>query len=240
VPFKKTDVFHSIASIPAAVPERYLAINEQEMAGACLNFLHDNILFAKDASQQEGEASVDYALLDRLASAAPPGSERLIFTPWLNGERTPVDDHLLRSGFHNLSLQHKRPHLVRAVMEGVAYNARWLMGYVEGFIGRRLEVIHIGGGGANSEVWCQIHADVLNRPVRQIKEPILVTARGAAVLAAAALGYMKLEDIARRVEVANTFEPDPANAKVHDELYGEFLQLYRRNKGIYHRLNRVA
>lgn len=237
VPFKKTDVLHSIGSVPSAVPGRYLVINEQQMAGACLNFLRDNILFPDEELARAGGGETVYGLLDQLAQEAPPGSDRLIFTPWLNGERTPVDDHLMRGGFYNLSLQHKRPHLVRAVMEGVAYNTRWLLGYVEGFVRRKLNAIQIGGGGAQSEVWCQIQADVLKRPVHQIKEPIQATARGAALLAAVALGYMSFDDVARLVKVAAIFEPNTTCSHIYDELFQEYLQLYRRNKGIYHRLN---
>jgi xylulokinase len=238
VPFKKTDVLHSIGSVPSAVPGRYLVINEQQMAGACLNFLRDNILYPAEELARVGGGQIAYGLLDQLAREAPPGSDRLIFTPWLNGERTPVDDHLTRGGFYNLSLQHKRAHLVRAVMEGVAFNTRWLLGYVEGFIQRKLNAIHIGGGGAHSEVWCLVHADVLKRPVHQIKEPIQATARGAALLAAVALGYVSFDDVTRLVKVATIFEPNTANSHIYDELFQEYLQLYRRNKGIYHRLNR--
>jgi xylulokinase len=123
-------------------------------------------------------------------------------------------------------------------MEGVAFNTRWLLGYVEGFIQRKLNAIHIGGGGAHSEVWCQVQADVLKRPVHQIKEPIQATARGAALLAAVALGYVSFDDVTRLVKVATIFEPNTANSHIYDELFQEYLQLYRRNKGIYHRLNR--
>ncbi len=163
-----------------------------------------------------------------------------MFTPWLVGERTPVDDHLLRGGFFNLSLHHGRAHLVRSVMEGVANNTRWLLGHVERFIGRPLERIHISGGGANSAVWCQIMADVLNRPIYQISEPIQATARGAALLAAVALDYLTLEEVDRQVKIETLYEPDPDLRQLYDCLFHEFLQLYRRNKGIYHRLNRRA
>lgn len=237
VPFKKTDVLHSVCSVPSAVPGRYLVINEQQMAGACLNFLRDNILFPGEELTRAGGAKVVYGLMDQLALDAPPGSDKLIFTPWLNGERTPVDDHLTRGGFYNLSLQHARPHLVRAVMEGVAFNSRWLLDHVEKFVERRLEAIHVGGGGAKSEVWCQILADVLKRPVHQIKEPIQTTARGAALLASVALGYMSFDQVGQLDEVEAIYEPDPANRRLYDDLYEEYLCIYKCNKDIYHRLN---
>ena len=107
----------------------------------------------------------------------------MIFTPWLNGERTPVDDHTLRGGWHNLSLATTRAELVRSVLEGVAYNSRWLLGYVEKFIGQPFPWLHFIGGGAQSELWCRIMADVLDRAIRQVEHPIRANARGAALLA---------------------------------------------------------
>ena len=95
------------------------------------------------------------------------------------------------------------------------------------------------GGGAKSGIWCQIHADVLNRTIRQVKDPIWANVRGAAFLAAVALGYMKFDEISERVEIAKTYPPDPANRKIYDELFKEFLNVYRNNKQMYARLNRV-
>ena len=238
VPFKKTDVFHSLAALPSAIPGRYLLTDEQECAGICLQYLRDNIIFPQDELSTGAKPSNAYQLFDRIAGRAPAGSGKLIFTPWLYGERAPVDDHLVRGGFFNQSLQTTREQMVRAVFEGVAYNSRWLLKYVEQFIKRPVEAINIVGGGAKSDIWCQIHADVLNRPIRQMKDPIEVNVRGAALLASAALGYLKYEDIASHVPVANTYVPDPSHRKIYDELFREFTKIYESNKRIYARLNR--
>ncbi len=235
--FKKTDIFHNIASLPSAIPQRYFVANEQETAGACLTFLRDNILYHKDELKQEFETQNVYQIFDQIAETVPAGSDRVIFTPWLYGERTPVDDHTVRGGFYNLSLQNTREHLIRAVFEGVAYNSRWLLGYVEKFIKRRFKAINMIGGGANSNIWRQIHADVLNRPIRQVKDPIQANARGAAFLASAALGYITFDDISARIQIANTYQPNPANRQIYDELFKEFVNLYKQNKKIYARLN---
>jgi xylulokinase len=151
-----------------------------------------------------------------------------------------VDDHFVRAGFHNVSLRTTREHLIRAVFEGVAYNARWLLGYVEKFIKRPMGAIHMVGGGANSAIWCQILADVFGRTIKQIKDPILANARGAAFLASMALGQLTLGDISERIQVANTYEPDPANRQIYDELFREFVTIYRTNRRMYARLNRRA
>jgi xylulokinase len=124
------------------------------------------------------------------------------------------------------------------VFEGVAYNSRWLLTYVEKFIGRELDAINMIGGGANSDIWCQIHADVFDRPIRQMKNPIQANFRGAAFLASVALGYLSVDDIPKRVEIAKTFTPNPQNRQLYDELHSEFVDIYKREKKFYARLNR--
>jgi xylulokinase len=228
VPFKKTAPTSNIASIPAAVPGKYMIADEHETAGACLAFACDQLGLADDV-----EAA------NALAATAAPGSGRVLFTPWLNGERSPVDDHTLRGGFHNLSLSTTRAELARAVFEGVAFNSRWLLDAVEKFAGRRLESLAFIGGGANSALWSQIHADVLGREIRQMKEPRLANVRGAALLTLLTLGCVSLEEIPPLVEVERRFAPDPATVAAghYDLLFEQFVALYKQNKGIYRRLN---
>jgi xylulokinase len=230
VPFKKTDLFHSIAALPSAIPGRYLLTDAQECAGACLQFLRDNIIYHQDELSSGAKPANAYT---------PAGSEKLIFLPWLYGERAPVDDRFVRGGFFNQSLQTTREHMVRAVFEGVAYNSRWLFKYVEQLIGKRAEAVNMVGGGAKSEIWCQIHADVMDRPIHQMKDPIEVNVRGAALLAAAALGYLRYEEIGSHVPVAKTFQPQPENRKLYDEMFAEFVAIYESNRKIYARLNRA-
>lgn len=237
VPFKKTDLFHNMASLPSALPGRYFIVNEQETAGACLAFIRDNILYHEDELASEAPRADVFQLFDRVIEKVPPGSDGVIFTPWLNGERTPVDDHLVRGGFHNLSLKTTRLHFLRAVFEGVAFNSRWLLTYVEKFAGRRFDQINMIGGGANSDVWCQVHADVLNRPICQVKDPIQANTRGAALLAAVGLGYVDVKQIPNCVEILKTYKPDPANRAVYDEMYRSYVQLYNQTHKIYARLN---
>jgi xylulokinase len=239
VPYKKTDIFHNIAALPSGIPGRYLMSNEQESAGGCLQYLRNEILFQKDEISVGERPANAYQLLDQMAERTPAGSGKLIFTPWLYGERTPVEDHLVRGGFYNMSLSTTRADMVRAVFEGVAYNSRWLLKYVEEFIKRPVEAINMVGGGAKSNVWCQIMADVLNRPIRQVKDPISANVRGAALLASAGLGYLKYDEIGARVKIAKTYAPNPDHRKIYDELFNEFLAIYASNKKIYARLNRA-
>jgi xylulokinase len=232
VPFKKTDVLRNIASLPSPIPGRYFVADEQETGGAALTFLRDRILFV-------GEAPPDaYRQFDRMAEEAPPGSGGVIFTPWLYGERTPVEDPFIRGGFHNLSLSTTREELVRSVFEGVALNARWLLQAVERFTRRRLEPIRFIGGGARSDVWCQIFADVLGRTIEQVVDPVNANARGAGMLAAVALGELTFDQVPDRVRVAREYPADPKTRELYDEHFREFVGLYRRNRKAHARLNR--
>ena len=234
VPFKRTDLRHNMASLPSPVPQRYFVADEQETAGAALTFLRDRVLFGGDPP------ACAYAEFDRMAAQAPPGSHGVIFTPWLYGERTPVEDRFVRGGFHNLSLSASRDDLVRAVFEGVALNARWLLQAVERFSRHRLEPIRFIGGGARSDVWCQIFADVLGRAIEQVADPVNANARGAGLLAAVALGELTFSQVPERVKVAGTYQPEPATRELYDELFTEFVGFYRRNRRAHARLNRRA
>jgi xylulokinase len=237
IPFKKTDVLHAIASIPSSIPDKYLIANEQETAGASLTFLKDNILYHRDELLRE-EAQADvYKIFDRIAEKAPAGSHKVIYTPWLNGERTPVENNAARACLYNLSLSSTREDIIRAVFEGVAFNQRWALTYIEKFMGRKMDPIHMVGGGAASDIWCQIHADILNRTIKQVKDPIQTNARGSAFIASAALGYIQFEDIPSYIQISNVYTPNAAHRKIYDELFGEFLNIYEHNKGIFGRLN---
>jgi xylulokinase len=237
VPFKKTDVLHSVASIPCSIPDKYMIVNEQETAGGVLTYLKENILYHQDDLLKEEAVPDVYKIFDKIAESVPAGSNGVIFTPWLNGERTPVEDNSVRACLYNLSLDNTRGDIVRAFLEGVAFNQRWALKYVEKFMGRPMNPIHMVGGGAISNIWCQIHADVLNRTIKQVKDPIQTNARGAAFIASVGLGYMTFDDIPNFIQINNTFEPNPENRKLYDRLFVEFLNIYKHNKAIFKRLN---
>ena len=237
VPFKKTDPLSALASVPCAVPHRYLLIALQATAGGNLTFLRDNILYPQDELLHEEKAPDIFKLLDRMAERVPAGSNGVLYTPWIWGERAPVDDRTLRAGFYNLSLHNTRADLVRAILEGVAFNTRWLLGPVERFTGRRVDGINLAGGGASSDVWCQILADVLDVEARQVQDPIQANARGAAFIAAAGLGDITFDDVPALVPFKRTYAPDPRNRALYDERFEVFKSIYKQMHGVYKRLN---
>lgn len=233
VPFRKTDPLHAIAALPSAIPGRYFCANEQDMAGGALNAVLRNLLRCPGDIREDTVSPEAFLRADTIVQSVPAGARGVLFTPWLNGEKTPVDDEQLRGGFHNVGVDTTSEDLLRAVYEGVAYNTRWSLGYVEKFTGRRLDPLNAIGGGAQSDAWCRILADVLGRTIRQVEDPREANARGAAFLALVGLGRLRFEDIAGCIRFTRTFMPDPAHRNVYDRGFRAFRDLWRRNKGFY-------
>jgi Sugar (pentulose and hexulose) kinases len=237
VPFKKTDIVSSLASVPCAIPSKYLMIIMQTTAGGNLTFLRDKILYHKDELMREEHVPDVYKVMDRIAERVPAGSHGVIYAPWIFGERSPVEDRYVRASIFNVSLENNREDLIRAFMEGVALNTRWMLGPAEKFLGRKFEALNFVGGGAKSTVWCQIFSDVMNLPIRQVKDPIEVNARGAAFIAAEALGLLKFEELQKQVEFETVYTPNPAHRAIYDKIFAEFVTYYQQTKDIYKRLN---
>ncbi|MFA5890000.1 MAG: FGGY-family carbohydrate kinase [Actinomycetota bacterium] len=239
VPFRRTDVLHQIACFPTAVPGRYQVVNEQDYAGGSVDFLVKHVLERAWGSVGAPLPKDPFAVMEQVAGSAPAGSNRLIFTPWLNGERTPVDDTHLRGGWHNLSTTTTLEDMARSVLEGVAYNIRWSLHYVDRFVKRKLEPLRFIGGGAQSDTWCQVLSDVLDREIHRVADPRQANGRGAALIAAVGAGWVKFDEIPDLVRVERAFSPDPANRAIYDEMYGAFRHIHKRNRGVYRRLNKA-
>lgn len=220
VPKKKTDALHSMASVPGVGDGRYVVANSIDTAGVCLEW----------AAGVLG-TTIEQLLVEARASA--PGAGGVVFTPWLGGTRSPAEDRGARAAWQNASLASSRGDLARAVLEGVALHGRWLHDAVEKFAGRRLEPIRVIGGGARSDLWCQIHADVLDRRIERVADPASAILRGAGLFAAVSLGH---SDAARAVEVDAAFEPAAGDRAVYDSLYREFPRLHKRQRGLSSRL----
>lgn len=237
VPFMKTDVRHKIAAIPCAIDGRYLAMALQSTAGANLSFLRDRILYHPDELASDEEHPAVYEALNRIAARVPPGARGLIYTPWLLGERTPVDDPRLRAGLLNMSLEHTREDIFRAFLEGVALNTRWMLEPFARLLGRNPGTITAVGGGAQSDVWCQIMADVTGQPIRQTENPIQTNAIGATFIAGVGMGALSFADLAHLRRTRAVYEPASALRRLHDDQFETFKEVRTRLAPLYHRLN---
>lgn len=235
---RKIDIPHYTGCIGSAYPQKYyLAMAHQETAGVCLEWLKDKVLYHKDQLIKEHHVDKVYEILDKLAAEVKPGSEGLIFTPWMFGERCPLDDDHVRAGLFNIGLNHSREHIVRAVLEGIAFNTRWAMETMQNLY-NEVEELSIIGGGAKSDIWCQIVADITNKKINQVENPHHAGAKGIGLLASKTLGYIDtFEDIKKHIKIRKTFVPNPDNRELYDNLFKEFKNIYKHNKKWYARMN---
>jgi xylulokinase len=206
-----------------ALPDRWYAMGAILSAGLCLRWLRDQVFVG---------SGLGYAAMAAEAEAVPPGAEGLCFLPYLAGERTPHMDPGARGLFLGLSLRHRRGHLVRAVMEGVAFALREALDVLRS-LGVAAERTVALGGGLRSPLWRQILADVFAAPIEslEIQEP---AALGAAMLAADATpGF---PGIARAAELlarpAGSTSPIGRNTDGYRERYAVYRSLYPRLKDI--------
>lgn len=191
-------------------------------AGLALRWLRDSVF---------GLAGPDaYAQITAWAEEAPPGSDGLLFLPYLVGERTPHMDPSARGMFYGLTLRHGRPALARAVLEGISF-ACYDAFCVLAELGAAPERVLLAGGGAQSRLWQQIISDVFGAPVQRL----LVTeqsALGAALLAGDGAGLFDLSSAAGEwVQTGSLLEPDLVNNARYSERFEAFRDVYQRNKG---------
>jgi xylulokinase len=198
-----------------AAPGLWHAMGVMLSAAGSLQWLHDAIAPA-----------VPFAQLLEEAEQWPPGSEGLLFAPYLSGERTPHADPNVRGAFVGLSLRHDRGALVRAVLEGVAYGLRDSLELLRG-LGVRADVARISGGGARGALWRRIVASVLDLPVETTAADE-GSAYGAALLAGCRSGVFADPDdaVARCVRVHGDTEPEVEWTEVYAEGYERFRRLY--------------
>ncbi|MBC8479137.1 MAG: xylulose kinase, partial [FCB group bacterium] len=235
---RRIDIPHYTGCIGSTNPSKYyLAMAHQETAGVCLEWLKNKILYHEEMLKEETKVSEIYQILDALAETVAPGAEGLMFTPWMFGERCPLDDDLVRAGLFNLSLNHSREHIIRAVFEGIAFNTRWAMETLENLY-KPVTELNMIGGGAKSDIWCQIFADILNRKINRVSNPQQAGARGVALLASMRLGYLKdYQDIKNQITINRQFSPNPEYRQLYDRLFGEFKNIYKHNRKWYARMN---
>src|SRR5450830_523577 len=239
VPFMKTAVRRKIAAVPCAVNGRYLAMALQSTAGANLSFLRDRILYHPDELLSDEQRPDVYDVLNQIAARVPAGARGLIYTPWLFGERTPVDDPSLRAGLINLSLEHSREDIFRAFLEGVAQNTRWMLEPFAKLLGRDPGTITAVGGGAQSDLWCQIMADVTGQPIRQLASPIQANAIGAAYIAGVGIGAIEFSDLKSLRKTRHIYEPASALRRLYNDQFESFKEVRERLAPLYRRLNQV-
>jgi xylulokinase len=224
------------ASIHSADPDKAFLFAESETAGACLQWAADEFYGNEKLDPNVPDV---FAMMDEGVERVPAGSNSLLFTPWMYGERAPIADCNVRSSFLNLSADHTRDNLLRAIYEGVAYNIRWIVQIVENEYKFLLPELRVVGGGARSGPWMQILADVTQRSVETVRDPQEAGAVGAALVAAVGLGiYPDFESLRRIVQVDKAYDPEEAHRETYDSLFGCYQEAYWSLKGFYRNLSK--
>lgn len=232
---RKKDLMHYTGSICSA-KDNYLCLSKQETGGTCLDWIK-NQMFKEEVDKFKENPKELYKYLDSIVEKIEPGAKNLLFTPWMYGERSPINDANLRGGFYNLSLDHERADLLRALYEGISFNIKWGLKFVEKLVGTT-ESINFIGGGAKSDIWCQILADILERNINQMDEPDFGSVRGAAIIAMVGLGIFKdFSEAIKLIKIKNIFTPNPNNKKIYNKLFSEYIKIYKRNKKMFKNLN---
>ncbi|MEZ4622305.1 MAG: FGGY-family carbohydrate kinase [Caldilineaceae bacterium] len=222
-PDQRTFTFHHLH------PERYTPTGTMQSGGG-----------ARDWAWHVLQDDQD---LDALAATVQPGAERLLFLPYLLGERSPHWNPHARGAFVGLAMPHERPQMARAVLEGVALNLRLILDAMRASMGERatpIRAMRLIGGGGNSRLWPQMLADCFNLPIHQLTLTGEATSWGAAVAAGVAIGLYEWSLAAERATVTNVIEPDPTTVALYAELATIYTDTYRALEPIYGRLAQLG
>jgi xylulokinase len=209
-----------------AIPERWHVMGVTQGAGLSLRWFRDQF----GAGKEDGRDP--YERLTEEAAKTPAGSDGLLWTPYLMGERTPHLDPNARGALVGITAQHTRGHVIRAILEGVAFSLRDTLTLFRE-IGVPIESIRLSGGGARSALWQQIQADIYGMPV-DLVEADEGAAYGAGLLAGVGTGvWPSVEEACdTAVRVAKRVQPDPTNAALMNTQYAEYRKVYPALRGI--------
>jgi xylulokinase len=208
-------------------------------AGGALQWYRNQ--FCQTETATAAAMGVDpYQLITAEAATAPPGSEGLFFLPYLTGERTPHADPCARAAWIGLSLRHGRAHMARAVMEGATFAMRDCLEIIRG-MDIPVKEIRLSGGGARSEFWRQLQADVYGQQVVTINAEE-GPAFGAALLAAAGTGAYKdvVQACSATINVVTRTKPDAVARKAYQAAHPVYQQLYKSLKGDFRAIHELV
>jgi len=190
--------------------------------------------FCQSEMAQAGATGGDaFEVMGELAAAVPPGSEGLVMLPFLSGTGSPEFDSNAKGVFFGAALKHTKGHFIRAIMESVAYMiARNVEVMAE--MGVKLDEIRSLGGGAKSDLWCQIKADVMGTRVATVAESEQAL-KGAAILAGVGAGVFGDLEVASNsmVAIKKRYEPNADNAAVYAAGLAKYEQIYEKLKDIF-------
>ena len=239
------DASAMIAAIIGAQKDSFNYFAELETAGKCLEWVKDHLaldeigIFLDKTDVVQSKETVYTSLYDYLSKVVneiPAGSQGVIFTPWLHGNRCPFEDPNATGMFFGLNLETTKAEMVRAVLEGVCYHLRWMMESQDKKL-KTSDPIRFVGGGARSPIIAQMLADITGRRIETVESPQNVGSVGAAAVMAVGMGIIpSLESVQDFIPVAHTYEPHTENRAAYDRCYAVFRKLYSSNRKNYRAL----
>lgn len=220
------------------VPGKWHRMGVMLSAGGSFQWWKNHFAYEElEKAQAEGRDAYEY--LTALAESAPPGSEGLLFMPYLTGERTPYPDAKARGGFIGLNLRHSKAHLTRAVLEGITFGLRDSMELIKAS-GIEIKELRVNGGGARSRFWRQMIADIFGLPVITVNSTD-GPAYGAALMAASGVLARDIPSLCEEwIHVEDRVEPNVSSHQRYDAYYGIYRSLYGTCKQTMHQLTDLA
>lgn len=245
---QKVDINAMIAGIVGAQQGKYNYFAEMETAGKCFEWVKEHLaldeigIYLNKMDVSQGVEAVYTSLYDYLTDTvkkSEPGAGGVIFTPWLHGNRCPFEDPSAAGVFFNIKLETGKTEMIRAVLEGICYHLRWMLECEDKKV-KTSKTIRFVGGGALSEVTCQILADITGRTIETVKSSQDVGAVGAAMLVGVGLGEIQSLDFVRDfIPYNKRFLPNPKNEAMYERNYQVFKRLYTANKECFKKLNAI-
>ena len=231
-----------MASIVGADPDAYNYFGELETSNKCVSWVKDHLALdeigvylqhhAAPSDSYEDIAVNLYDYLEEVVDRAEPGSNGVIFTPWLHGNRCPFEDPNAAGMFFNIKLETGKTELIRSVVEGICFHMRWMLERQE----KKKDVnikdsVRFCGGGALGASTCQILADITGKNIEVVDSPQNIGAVGAAALIAVGTGMIpSIKDVKKLIPAKTIYKPNPANKAVYDRNFTVFKNLYASNK----------
>jgi len=235
----KVDPSGRVHTFCHAVPKKWHIMGVMLSAGGSLRWFRDS-LGGQEVEEAKARGIDPYEVLIEEASSVEAGCEGLIFLPYLTGERTPYADPDAKGVFFGLTLRHKKPHLIRSIMEGVSYGMRDSLEIIKG-MGVPVMEVRASGGGARSSLWRQIQADVSD--VELVTVNITEGAAfGAALLAGVGTGiYGSVEEACEgTIRITSRLLPQKGNVKRYNEYYEVYRSLYPILKNSFSKISKIV
>lgn len=214
-----------------AVPNKWHVMGVTQGAGLSLKWFKEN--FCRKEIEESKELGVNiYDYLTEEASKSKPGSNGVIYLPYLMGERTPHINPNVKGGFLGVSLINNHGDFIRSILEGVGYSLKNCLDIIED-MNVKISDIRVSGGGAESVLWRQILADIFNKPLKTVRAsegPAL----GVAILAGVGVGiYPSVEEACDKIiKYNNSVEPNDDNLEIYNKIYKTYNELYPKIKDI--------